>query len=139
MVKDKKVITLTVLSALAVFSLIYGVTAPAPGRRRAVPKDSHVPVNDRFVNARGIVPTSRRASRTEYTSWGRSPFVLEKAAKTQVLTLSGILWDDVNPQAVINDTIVGAGDSVGLKNTVVEIRTSSVILNDGTKNFELTY
>ena len=138
--KDKKVIILTVLSVLAVSSLIYGITAPAPGRRRgAVTKEVHVPVNERIVKARDIVPTSRRASRTEYTSWGRSPFVLEEIAKTQGLILNGVLWDDVSPQAVINDTIVGVGDKVDLKNTVVEIGISSVILNDGTKNFELTY
>ena len=51
-------------------------------------------------------------------------------------SLSGILWDGIKPMAVINGKIVKAGDSVD-NNTVVSIKKDRVILNNGTKDYEL--
>lgn len=52
------------------------------------------------------------------------------------MLLSGILWDEKNPSAIINGRIVGIGDKVD-GNTVVSIKQDSVILNDGISDFIL--
>ncbi|HOX55158.1 MAG: hypothetical protein PHI86_06700 [Candidatus Omnitrophica bacterium] len=52
------------------------------------------------------------------------------------LKLAGILWDKEKPQAIINNEVVGAGNSIG-SYTVVEIRQYSVVLTDGSNVFEL--
>jgi len=52
------------------------------------------------------------------------------------LYLSGILWDEEVPAAIINDEIVEIGDEIA-GSTVIDIKEDSVILNDGSRNFEL--
>jgi len=136
--QNKKVVIAIVLCVGAVMSLIYGITAP-PKTKRGIsqaPKTTHS--GDIASSAGKIVPTKRRAERTEFSAWGRNPFSAEEAPKEEVvkLRLNGILWDEKNPQAIIGDDIVGIGDKIG-PNTVVDIKEASVILNDGTGNFEL--
>lgn len=72
-----------------------------------------------------------------YDSHGRkdpfSPPVIKAAEKagTEVLTglrLEGIIWDEKNPIAVINDKVVGIGAEVGGAR-VVEIRQNEVIFD----------
>lgn len=62
--------------------------------------------------------------------------VKSQAAQVSSITLSGILWEENNPLAIINNKIVKVGDRVAGCN-VVEIRQNSVSLNNGTKDFEL--
>ena len=50
--------------------------------------------------------------------------------------LSGILWDENAPLAMIDDTPVGIGDKAGAY-TILEIHKDRVILTDGTKDYEL--
>ncbi len=52
------------------------------------------------------------------------------------LKLSGILWDEKSPSAIISNKIVTEADSIG-KYTVLKIKEDRVILNDGVKNVEL--
>lgn len=71
----------------------------------------------------------------------RDPFAFGSTISTPETTASdlslvGILWDKVNPLAIIDDNIVKIGDSVG-SNKVVDIRQDRVILNDGINDFEL--
>ncbi|MFA5090843.1 MAG: hypothetical protein WC510_07485 [Candidatus Omnitrophota bacterium] len=70
----------------------------------------------------------------------RDPFAQGKkgqeGASSYSLALTGIIWDEENPLAIINDRIVKTGDKVSLNN-VVAIKQESVVLNDGTKDFEL--
>jgi len=70
--------------------------------------------------------------------WVRCPFYgkLYIDGASGIVTLSGILWNDETPKAVINGEIVGLRDKVN-KYTVINILKSSVILNDGTKNVEI--
>jgi len=53
------------------------------------------------------------------------------------LRLTGILWDDIDPLAIIDDNPVGAGTMID-KYTVLKIEKDKVILTDGTKNYTLT-
>lgn len=73
-------------------------------------------------------------------TWGRDPFVLgevksEKKGPTR-LVLNGIIWDEKNPYAIINDEVVAKGDTID-GNTVIEVRRDSVILDSGTEQFTL--
>ena len=52
------------------------------------------------------------------------------------LDLSGILWDEVEPQAIINQEIFKREDKIG-NYVIIDIERNKVILNDGEKNLEL--
>lgn len=64
-----------------------------------------------------------------------APIVSMEKSSSGVL-LEGIVYDKANPMALINNQVVKIGSRVGI-NTVINIKQNSVILNDGTKDFEL--
>lgn len=138
--KNKKVIILIILGVVAIFSLIYGISTPAGGRRSAsvsttpeVTRQSEsAQVPDRTMGIK------RRAKRTKFVSWSRSPFIPKGVPGTPSsgLNLKGIMWNEKNPKAMIGDAIVEKGNKIG-SDTVIEVKKDRVILNDGTKDFEL--
>ncbi len=133
--RDKKVIMLIVLSIFAVVSLIYGISAHPKGRA----KRAYIATGGSLQqpSSQGAFSTQRRAKRSKFTLWKRSPFVPTSVpGMSYSLALNGILGSGANSKAMIGDTVVGKGDKVG-NNTVVEVKRNSVILNDGTKDFEL--
>jgi hypothetical protein len=136
--QNKKLIALIILSILAVFSLIYGLTSPPRTRRRTFPSVSGIKKDTSVEKVRVVATSERHAKRSSYITWGRSPFAPReiRIKKITTLTLNGIMWDNINPKAIINNNIVGIGDRIG-KGRVVEINRDNVILNDGTRNFEL--
>lgn len=136
--QNKKVVILIVLGALAVLSLIRGILTPSKIRREIASRSVVVRKTQPLTAAEAVAPSVRGTRRTDFASWGRSPFMPRKTkARTFTeLTLDGILWDKRKPLAVINDEMVGIGDTVG-GNTVVDIKEDRVILNDGTTNFQL--
>ncbi len=73
--------------------------------------------------------------------WGRDPFVrqefISKVVKAVNLTLNGVLWDEKNPKAIVNEKTLVAGDTI-YGYTVMEIRPRSILLRTGEKNIELT-
>lgn len=135
--KDKKVIILIILGIGALISLIYGITV-GPKTRKASPRLESAPTTEAISVARRIVPTERKAAKTDFIAWGRNPFVQKESpgAKVSKLVLGGIMWNVENPKAMINNEIVGIGDKVG-GNTVVDIKKNSVTVNDGTEDFVL--
>ena len=136
--QNKKVLVLVILSISAVISLIYGVTAPPKRRTSVSPNAVAASRAGSIPSAAIIVPTQRTTKKTKFTSWGRNPFAptgIAGAAGSKPV-LNGIVWDNQSPTAILNDDIVGIGDKVGT-NTVVDITPNSVVLNDGTENFEL--
>jgi hypothetical protein len=67
----------------------------------------------------------------------RDPFTGVLLVPSQTgAALSGILWSQEHPLAIVNDIIVVIGDKVG-PNTVVDIKQDSVVLSDGIKTLEL--
>ena len=136
--QDKKVVALIVLIVLAVISLVYGVMAPPKGRvKRAVAVERQVAITPPQGTTTDVISTRRRAGRSQFKAWERNPFVSGQTASTMVgLTLNGIIWNKAKPKAMIGDAIVVKGDTVGA-NKVVDIQPDRVILNDGTKDFEL--
>jgi hypothetical protein len=133
--QNKKLIILGILSIIAIFSLTYGIVTPPRRRQEILSK----PIEEKTLIKVRITPTPRQAQRTGYSTWGRNPFAPKIHVEPEVpkFTLNGILWDEKTPKAIINDTIVGIGDKINGR-TIIEIREDSVILNDGTVDFELT-
>ncbi len=136
--QDKKVVALIILTVLAVISLIYGVTASPKGRAKntvvAVIESRSAAAPQGAAN---VVSTGRRAKRSRFKEWKRNPFITGLTASTVTkLTLNGIIWNKTKPKAMIGDAIVAKGDTVGA-DKVVDIQPDRVILNDGTKDFEL--
>lgn len=137
--QNKKLILLAVLGVLAIFSLIYGIFTPAKTRHPPQTKESDILQTERKVPlAEKPILTPRVAKRTNYTSWGRSPFTLQKTSFKAIkgLILDGIMCDKEKPMSIINGEIVKIGDNVS-GNIVVDIKQDRVILNDGSNNFEL--
>ncbi|MBL7072723.1 MAG: hypothetical protein ISS33_02955 [Candidatus Omnitrophica bacterium] len=52
------------------------------------------------------------------------------------LNLQGIVFDTEEPNAIVNNQIVGVGGSVA-GNRIVKINENSVVFNDGTEDFEI--
>lgn len=136
--RNKKLIILAVLGALAVFSLFYGISAPPKTRRPPQAKEQDIQPERKVSLTENPILAKRAAKRTNHASWGRNPFILQKTSSNAFkgLILGGIMWDKEKPFAIINDEIVKIGDGIG-DNIVIEIKQDSVILNGGGKDFEL--
>lgn len=133
--QNKKLIILIVLGVTAIFSLLYGITANPKGRKNLPSKQGIIHQGEKIESEKRIEPRKRRAKKTKFSSGARNPFS-PRGSFLAASGLSGILWDKESPKAIINNNIVGIGDKVD-GNTLVDIRQDRVILNDGTKNFEL--
>ncbi len=135
--KNKKLIVLTILSIVAVFSLLYGIFTPSRTKREHR-KEIDIQTKEAVTIKEGIISFVRYAKRSNYSSWGRNPFLLQVTPIRTFggLILNGIMWDKKNPLAIINEEIVKIGDKVD-GNTVVGIEQDRAILNDGNKNIEL--
>lgn len=69
--------------------------------------------------------------------WGRDPFIFGETRTAEGgLVLNGIAWDETNPSAIINNTVVRIGDGVG-GNRVVDIQKNRVILSKDVNTYEL--
>lgn len=135
--QDKKVIALIVLTLLAVISLVYGVKASSKGRVISAASSERQIAAATPQGANNVVSTKRRAQRSKFKMWKRNPFASGLTTATMSeLTLNGIIWNKTKPKAMIGDVIVTKGDTVGT-NKVVDILPNKVILNDGTKDFDL--
>ncbi|NQU95202.1 MAG: hypothetical protein HQ549_03090 [Candidatus Omnitrophica bacterium] len=139
--KNKKLVVLIILGIGAILSLIYGITTPSRGKRSAAtsrkPQEA-VTQDNTAQHASKIVPTARRAKKTEFTTWKRNPFTPTGVPGTSssALTLGGIMWQEVSPKAMVSNEIVGIGDKVG-GYKVIDIKKDRVVLSDGKENHTL--
>jgi len=85
------------------------------------------------------VPFVQGIDEEDGLEWIRCPFcgMLYIDGEGGIIALSGILWDDKAPKAVINGEIVGIGDKIN-KYSVVDIDRNTVTLNDGTKDIKVS-
>jgi len=135
--QNKKLIILIVLSVFAAISLFRGITTPSKYRVKSLSAPAVSRTQPAGAErAAAHLSMERRAKRTRFKSWKRSPFVSGEKPASATLVLSGIIWTNENPKAMIGDMIVRKGDRVN-NSTVIDIRPDKVIMNDGTKNFEL--
>jgi hypothetical protein len=133
--KNKKIIVLAVLGIAAVVSLFYGLTS-SPGRKRPALPATEISRIPQSVPIHSQAAIKRSAVRTKFKSWKRRPFQpAQIPGKPSNLVLNGIIGGKT-PKAMIGDSMVGVGGRIG-NNRVVAIKKDSVILNDGTKDFEL--
>jgi len=75
--------------------------------------------------------------------WGRDPFAIRSDSPSSDATISGlklegIICDEKESYAIINGEVVKEGGKVG-GNTVVRIEKKAVIVNDGTKDYNLRF
>ena len=138
--RQKELLLLAALAVVAVGSLIYGLRAPAH-RSQSLPVSPAAPLLSPVSTSDLSSKPSVRPSRKDgEAAWGRNPFAFGSVSTQSFagLTLNGILWDNVKPQAIIGGQIVGVGDSVepgGAK--VKDIRPNKVVLDDGKDKIEL--
>ncbi len=72
-------------------------------------------------------------------AWGRDPFMPEGsggAGGSAPFDLSGIVWDEKMPIAMVNGRVLKKGDSIE-NYKVVEIKPSSIVLEAGEEKIEL--
>ncbi|MBU0709333.1 MAG: hypothetical protein KJ793_01305 [Candidatus Omnitrophica bacterium] len=139
---EKKRIEIIVTSVLVlVFILVWVRMIKVMNKRKAPkprPSSSLIivpPTSSVQPDASGI----QEAIPKEVFAWGKCPFsgkAYSTLDKGSGIALSGIIWDEEIPMAVINDRILLVGDSLG-SNTVISIEKEKVILSDGSKNIEL--
>lgn len=106
-------------------------------------EDSNIPYNTLYPNTAVKQPTEGLYRKLEeearLIALKRDPFT-QNRIETKVigsgLALSGIIWNEKDPKAVIDGKIVGVGDQIGAK-TIIEITPSTVTLSDGLSKFEL--
>lgn len=135
----KKVVIVSALAVLAVsFFAVFIVlkwrsAAPAAAGKKDAARYELTEMAAKSAGAK------RRPARTKYTSLGRDPFVPKgtPGARSLDYNLEGIMWSEKDPKAMVSGAIVHKGDRIG-DSTVVEVKKTAVILNDGTKDFELT-
>jgi type II secretory pathway component PulC len=128
MEKNKKIAILIVLIIVAII-----VWMPKGARKQVLSKPA--PVSIKKVMPR-IASVQRK--RTEFAGWGRDPFVWSRVGSSAVsdLTLSGIIWDNETSYAIIEGSVVHAGDEVAGK-TIKRIEPDRVILSDGLNDYTL--
>lgn len=134
--KDKKVIIMIILSIIAVFSLISGVTVPTKSKRLASSGSDPIDSKRTFNLVEGL-SLKRSTTRSSYNEWGRDPFtkgIAIRASSENIL--EGIIWDKQLPLALIRGKTVKIGDRIG-SDWVIDIQKDKVILNDGTRDREL--
>ncbi|HNX81754.1 MAG TPA: hypothetical protein PKL77_06365 [Candidatus Omnitrophota bacterium] len=65
--------------------------------------------------------------------WVRDPFSGQSYTPNEggvALELKGVIWDEKTPQALVNDSIVQIGDSIG-PYKIVNITAQSIVIQDG--------
>ena len=148
--QNKKLVILIILGIAAMFSLIYGITASPKGKGAREAKPAITRETETIQPVKKLLLKERHAVKTRFKSWGRNPFIqgkIQEVVQEKIqekppvpeslkLTLNGIIWNPQNPKALINNAVLSKGNKIGI-NTIVDIKRNSVILNDGTKNFEI--
>jgi len=126
---DQKKAILAVLALIAVFVWYNGL-------RSFSKQKTNAPSGD--IEASSSRQEIKQKKRSGYKDWGRDPFVITQApaANSSALALGGIVYDEKDSYALINNQLLHIGDEVN-GNRVVDIQQDTVILNDGNKNIEL--
>lgn len=141
---DKKRLEIIVTAILVLVFILAWANTFSRIKKRAGQKPA-VPVSIE-QEARALSPAvapaiKQDALNNQGSDWGRDPFSgrIYKAVKEEAqkdLRVAGILWSKKKPTAIINNKICEIGSRVG-GCVVVDIKEDRVILDDGTRAFEL--
>ncbi len=130
--QNRKKIALIVLLLLMVWVWWPKTKANRPRVKSSLPLISFARESPAVLQRKAL-----QKQRSEFAGWGRNPFSWSKSASPDMgLNLSGIIWDEQSPRAIIDGNIVGIGDDVSGK-IIKQITTDSVTLTDGTSELEL--
>lgn len=133
--KDK--IQLGITGVLVIILLFFLMRAPGKGKRPAPVKAKEL-ATDQNVKEPGLY--TRLEQEIKKMDFKRDPFSKQSFSdpeESQGLYLSGILWDEGNPTAIINDEIVAVGGKINGKK-IVAIRKNKVILEADGQTTELS-
>ena len=136
--RNPRLIILGALSFIAVLSVVKGITNLSKGKHvenqiKAESQTVSSSINQNSVKEKGA------NTKTAFQVWGRNPFNFEERGseeKAPGIFLNGIVWDQKKPQAIINGSIVEAGDEIA-GFTVIEIKQNAVVINNGAGNLEV--
>ncbi|MBN3039103.1 MAG: hypothetical protein JW869_06810 [Candidatus Omnitrophica bacterium] len=122
----KKIQGIAILAVLVVVALV--IWLPKGTKKGQSSSNALAPLANKTVE----LPNLEDKKRTAYKEWGRNPFVWpsEEAEARVQLNLSGVIWDEESPYALINGEVVHAGDEIGGMK-VERIEENRVILSDG--------
>jgi hypothetical protein len=147
--KKRDILITSVLLAIFAFTftknvILYKRKAPVASAPAAQETESTVQsMTDQLVyvtNLRVYDAVRDEQKKVWESEWGRDPFLPQARASSIVkavnLTLKGILWDDLNPKAIVNEKSLLKGEAI-YGYTVVDIKPRSVVLRTGEKNIEL--
>lgn len=132
--KDK--IQLGITGVLVIILLFFLMRAFEKGKRSAPVKAKEF-ATDQNVKEPGLY--ARLEQEIKRMDFKRDPFSRQSFSdlkESQGLYLSGILWDEVNPTAIINDEIVAVGSEINGKK-IVEIKKNKVVLEADGQTTEL--
>jgi hypothetical protein len=139
--KDKiKLIVTVALVAVFIFAVSNSIklVTKAKARRKALAGGGGKSLNGQNVLVKNLY--QRLDEKTKDLELVRDPFSAAPIIKAQTpsagLKLNGIVWDEERPQAIINDEVYMIGESID-QVIIVDIQKDKVVLNDGTKIFEL--
>ncbi len=107
-----KVIVAVVLCVIAVISVMNGMGLFS---KTETPQDGIFSDGLESLDISRYAVLTRTALRSSYESWSRNPFVSTEIIpkEAELHKLSGIIWDEKNPIAIINNEIVSVGDRIG--------------------------
>lgn len=134
---DKRRIELIITGVLLIsLILAWGNTMSVLKKKKATPK-AVVTVPLASVSVPKI-SVSREIENDKDLSWVRCPFSGKSLSPgaSEDMKLNGIIWDEQNPMAVINDIIVKKGDTCDGQ-IVADIKQDKVILKGSDKEIEL--
>lgn len=146
---DKKKIGLIILSVFALLILIRGIVNFNKVGKGA--KSVSLPKIEKKADSLSKPTNTPKFSkkRTAYKEWQGDPFVLDKIkpkvpekdpssafVKRKSINLTGIVWDEDHPKAIINDEIVSIGDEV-LGKKIINITKNKVSMDDGIRVSEV--
>lgn len=86
-----------------------------------------------------VTPSVKKQADTQEFSWVRCPFSGKRYGQEPMIDLkiSGIIWDEIKPQVIINDMILTEGAAFG-SYVIKRIEKKKVVISDGSKDYELT-
>lgn len=136
---DKKRIELIITGVLVIILILaWANTAAVLKKKNAPAKKSVSIVSSQPVAVQEKTRGIQETENNEDLSWVRCPFsgkpLILGAAED--MKLNGIIWDERNPMAVINDIIVRKGDTCD-GHLVIDITQDKVILKGSDKEIEL--
>ena len=74
--------------------------------------------------------------RAKLLVWNRDPFLRNASGALDGMSLSGIIWDQTHPMAMVNGTAVAVGDEIdGFR--VLDIQQDHVTVTDGAETHQL--